>query len=59
MAKSKKERVVFTLYDDEPNPFSMSEEEYKQASEEYNKKINAENEKYEKWKKKEAEEDKK
>jgi hypothetical protein len=51
MAKKKKDNAVFTLHDDEPNPFEMSEEEYEKAREEYYKKIEAENKKLEEWQK--------
>jgi hypothetical protein len=51
MAKKKKDETVYTLYDNEPNPFEMSEEEYEKAREEYNEKVKAENEKLEKWRK--------
>jgi hypothetical protein len=49
MAKKKKDDTVFTLYDDEPDPFEMSEEEYEKAREEYYKKIEGENKKFEEW----------
>jgi hypothetical protein len=51
MAKKKKDEVVYTLYDDEPNPFEMSSEEYEKAREEYNKKAQAQEEKLEAWRK--------
>jgi hypothetical protein len=49
MAKSKKNMPAITLYDDEPNPFAMSEEEYEKASEEYYKKANAQSERIDAW----------
>jgi hypothetical protein len=49
MAKKKKDETVFTLYDNEPNPFEMSEEEYKKAREEYNQKTEAESKKMKAW----------
>jgi hypothetical protein len=49
MAKKKKDDAVFTLYDDEPNPFEMSEEEYEKAREEYRKKTEVESKKMEAW----------
>ena len=42
---------IYTLYDDQPNPFEMSDEEYEKALEEYHKKIEAENKKLEAWRK--------
>jgi hypothetical protein len=51
MAKKKKDEVVYVLHDDEPNPFEMREEEYDQAREEYSKKVKAEAEKLEEWRK--------
>jgi hypothetical protein len=48
MAKKKKPPTI-TLYDDEPNPFAMSEEEYKTAREEYCQKAKAQEEKIEEW----------
>ncbi|MDR2941186.1 MAG: hypothetical protein LBV17_01150 [Treponema sp.] len=50
MAK-KKEKTVFTLHDDEPDPFAMSEEEYEKAREEYYKKTEAESKKIYTWQK--------
>jgi hypothetical protein len=51
MSKRKKNEAVFTLYDDEPNPFAMSEEEYEEAREEYDKKVDAECKKRDEWEK--------
>jgi hypothetical protein len=51
MAKKKEDNVVFTIYDDEPNPFEMSEEEYEKAREEYHRKTEAESKKMEEWQK--------
>jgi hypothetical protein len=51
MAKSKKKVPTITLYDDEPNPFAMSAEEYEKAQEEYYQKAKAQEEKIEKWQK--------
>jgi hypothetical protein len=50
MAKKKKPPTI-TLYDDEPNPFAMSEEEYKTAREEYYQKAKAQEAKIEEWQK--------
>ncbi|MDR1301107.1 MAG: hypothetical protein LBK43_01375 [Treponema sp.] len=49
MAKKKNDDVVFTLHDDEPNPFEMSGEEYEKAREEYDQKTEAESKKMEAW----------
>jgi hypothetical protein len=51
MAKDKKKPPAITLYDDEPNPFAMSEEEYEKAREEYYKKVEAQHEEMEAWQK--------
>jgi hypothetical protein len=51
MAKSKKKSPTITLYDDEPNPFEMSEEEYEKAREEYEQKAKAQEERIEAWQK--------
>jgi hypothetical protein len=51
MAKKKKNDAIFTLHDDEPNPFEMSAEEYEKARAEYYKKIEAENKKLDAWQK--------
>jgi hypothetical protein len=51
MAKSKKKPPAVTLYDDEPNPFEMSEEEYEKAREEYYQKAKTQEEKIEAWQK--------
>jgi hypothetical protein len=46
---AKKNDTVYTLHDDEPNPFEMIEADYEKAREEYTKKIEAENKKLEEW----------
>jgi hypothetical protein len=51
MAKKEKSETVYTLYDNEPNPFELTKEEYEKAREEYNKKVEAENKKLEEWRK--------
>jgi hypothetical protein len=51
MAKAEKKPPTITLYDNEPNPFAMSEEEYKTAREEYSQKAKAQEEKIDEWQK--------
>jgi hypothetical protein len=51
MAKKKRDETVYTLYDNEPNPFEMTEEEYEKAREEYNQKTEAESKKLKAWQK--------
>jgi hypothetical protein len=44
-----KDKAAFILYDDEPNPFAMSEEEYEKARDEYTKKAEAEEKKLDRF----------
>jgi hypothetical protein len=39
------EENEYIIYDDEPDPLSMSEEEYFKAKEEYNRKVREQSEK--------------